>query len=138
MSRQIAGSARDILGWMQPDELTADDLGEYETVVEDTLDALGIDDAGSASDDVALKAIARWKVWERVRDSVALDYDESQGDRSTSLSQMGDKAAKQANHAYFDALPYNGGYRVKCQVIQRSDHRFGRGVSPRKDALRNA
>lgn len=138
MSLQIAGSARDILGWMQVDELTAEDLGEYETAIEDTLDALGIESADKAKDDVALKAIARWKVWERVRDSVSLDYDESQGDRSTSLSQLGDKAAKQANRAYFDALPYNRNYGVGRTTVQRESTRFRRGVSQRKDALPNA
>lgn len=122
--RAVGTSALDVLGWDEPD---VDNLsaGPFQTIIDLALTSLDLDDVEDGHEN-RLKAVGRWKMWEFIADNVALDVDESQGDRSVSLSQMADRASKRASQAYWECVAHLPSYRVQRHTIVRKPARFGR------------
>jgi hypothetical protein len=90
IARATPANVRANLGWPAEEAiLNAGTMGPYAIIVERSLRALQVPtaDIGDA-DEWALQAVGEWLMWDTVAGETAPDVDESQGDRSTSLSQM--------------------------------------------------
>jgi hypothetical protein len=107
--QSLAVYLKDILGPFARDlewDVTEETAGDFQLVIDETLEWAGRTTIAEETDLLKLRAIARWRLWSVVYDALAGEHDLSTDGQSLQLSQVPANVANRLERAYQVALPY--------------------------------
>lgn len=129
MARSLGTAVVDSLGWTTADNVTADDLGDYEELVLQTKIELGVSDISemtSFEEIKTLRAVASWQVWEAACRFVSDRFDENTGSTSYRRSQQEQMICRRAASlrgmamALLRRMPDYIGETMKVGIVPRA------------------